>query len=229
MLWCICFLNYGDRQAISAIFPKLYDEFHFDTVQLGLIGSAFMWVYALAAPLAGYVGDRLRRKGQIGEAGGGSTPADSRSARHNGNRSRASPYLLRVHWLPMQPAPPAEPSYASVHQPRRPRFARQARPPILIVGMVAGFISAVHGVSAFVVALAEWDVPRWLGWILFPISHTPFKVPESWDGPTFVLRNELLFSLYLAVASLIAWMALRAWARGAFSKHRRRPQKCKDG
>src|SRR5258706_14139792 len=39
MLWFICFLNYGDRQAISAIFPKLHDEFNFDTVQLGLIGS----------------------------------------------------------------------------------------------------------------------------------------------------------------------------------------------
>jgi MFS family permease len=65
MLWFVCFLNYGDRQAINSIFPKLKGEFGFDEVQLGLIGSAFMWVYAAAAPLAGYVGDRVRRKDLI--------------------------------------------------------------------------------------------------------------------------------------------------------------------
>ena len=62
MLWLVCFLNYADRQAIFSVFPKLESEFGFNSVQLGLIGSAFMWVYALAAPLAGYAGDRWRRK-----------------------------------------------------------------------------------------------------------------------------------------------------------------------
>src|SRR3982750_2430923 len=62
MLWFTCFLNYADRQAIFSIFPKLHDEFGFDKVQLGIIGSAFMWVYAFGAPLAGFAGDRLRRK-----------------------------------------------------------------------------------------------------------------------------------------------------------------------
>jgi MFS family permease len=62
MLWLVCFFNYADRQAIFAVFPMLKEEFGFDAVQLGLIGSAFMWVYALGAPLAGYVGDRVPRK-----------------------------------------------------------------------------------------------------------------------------------------------------------------------
>ncbi len=62
MLWFVCFFNYADRQAIFSVFPRLKDEFGFDKVQLGLIGSAFMWVYALAAPVAGFVGDRWRRK-----------------------------------------------------------------------------------------------------------------------------------------------------------------------
>jgi len=65
MLWFICFFNYADRQAIYAVFPKLKDEFGFDNVRLGLIGSAFMWVYAAGAPLAGYIGDRTRRKDLI--------------------------------------------------------------------------------------------------------------------------------------------------------------------
>ena len=65
MLWFVCFFNYADRQAIFAVFPKLKEEFGFDPVQLGLIGSAFMWVYAAGAPLAGFIGDRFRRKDLI--------------------------------------------------------------------------------------------------------------------------------------------------------------------
>jgi MFS family permease len=61
MLWCVCFFNYADRQAIFSVFPTLRQEFGFDKVQLGLIGSAFMWVYAFGAPFAGFVGDRVRR------------------------------------------------------------------------------------------------------------------------------------------------------------------------
>ncbi|MDB6039928.1 MAG: major facilitator superfamily 1 [Verrucomicrobiales bacterium] len=62
MLWFICFFNYADRQAIFSIFPKLKDEFGFDKVQLGLIASAFMWVYALGAPFAGFIADRFPRR-----------------------------------------------------------------------------------------------------------------------------------------------------------------------
>jgi len=62
MLWFICFFNYADRQAIFSVFPKLESEFGFSKFQLGLIGSAFMWVYAAGAPLAGLIGDRVPRK-----------------------------------------------------------------------------------------------------------------------------------------------------------------------
>jgi MFS family permease len=65
MLWFVCFFNYADRQAIFSVFPRLQEEFGFDKLQLGLIGSAFMWVYAFGAPLAGFVGDRVRRKDLI--------------------------------------------------------------------------------------------------------------------------------------------------------------------
>jgi len=62
MLWWVCFFNYADRQSMYAVFPALRAEFGFDPVQLGLIGSAFMWVYAAGAPLAGFICDRLSRK-----------------------------------------------------------------------------------------------------------------------------------------------------------------------
>lgn len=62
MLWFICCFNYADRQAISVVFPALKAEFGFNKEQLGWIGSAFMWVYAGAAPLAGWAGDRMQRR-----------------------------------------------------------------------------------------------------------------------------------------------------------------------
>lgn len=62
MLWFVCFFNYADRQAIAAVLPVLGEEFAFSKTQQGLIASAFMWVYALSAPLAGGVGDRTSRK-----------------------------------------------------------------------------------------------------------------------------------------------------------------------
>lgn len=62
MLWFICFFNYADRVAISSVFPILEEQYHFTGSELGLIGSAFMWVYAVAAPFAGHVGDRYPRK-----------------------------------------------------------------------------------------------------------------------------------------------------------------------
>lgn len=65
MLWFVCFFNYADRQAIFSVFPMLAEEFGFNEVELGLIASAFMWVYAAAAPMAGLIGDQVRRKDLI--------------------------------------------------------------------------------------------------------------------------------------------------------------------
>ena len=61
MLWLVCFFNYADRQAISTVFPLLKEEFGFVMFQLGLIGSALMWVYAAGAPFAGFIADRVKR------------------------------------------------------------------------------------------------------------------------------------------------------------------------
>jgi MFS family permease len=65
MLWSICFCNYADRQAIFSVFPLLEREMQLSPVQLGLLGSAFAWVYGLAAPLAGMIVDRVKRRTAI--------------------------------------------------------------------------------------------------------------------------------------------------------------------
>jgi MFS family permease len=65
MLWCISFFNYADRQAISSVFPLLEKELGLSMVQLGLLGSAFAWVYGLSGFFAGFVVDRISRKKAI--------------------------------------------------------------------------------------------------------------------------------------------------------------------
>jgi MFS family permease len=65
LLWFVCFFNYADRQAIYSVFPLLKAEMGLSDVQLGVVASSFMWLYALSAPLAGLTGDRLSRKALI--------------------------------------------------------------------------------------------------------------------------------------------------------------------
>lgn len=62
MLWFVCLFNYADRQAIFSVFPLLKAEMHLSDVQLGIVASSFMWVYAFGAPFAGLIGDRANRK-----------------------------------------------------------------------------------------------------------------------------------------------------------------------
>jgi len=65
MLWGIAFFNYADRQAIFSVFPLLQKSMALTNVQLGLLGSAFAWVYGLGALFAGNIVDRVRRKTAI--------------------------------------------------------------------------------------------------------------------------------------------------------------------
>jgi MFS family permease len=62
MLWMVTFFNYADRQALASILPLLEKEFQLTLVQLGMLSSAFAWVYGLSSPLAGNLADRIRRK-----------------------------------------------------------------------------------------------------------------------------------------------------------------------
>jgi MFS family permease len=62
MLWFVCFLNYADRQAIFSVFPLLKSQMKLSDLQLGIVGSSFMWMYALFGPVAGLLCDRFPRK-----------------------------------------------------------------------------------------------------------------------------------------------------------------------
>jgi MFS family permease len=62
LLLVVWMLNYLDRQVIFSIFPLLQQELHVSTFQLGLLGTAFLWVYALCSPWAGHLADRFGKK-----------------------------------------------------------------------------------------------------------------------------------------------------------------------
>ncbi len=65
MLWCVCFLNYADRQAIFSVFPLLKRQLALSDIQLGVVGSSFMWMYALIGPFAGWLCDRVKRRSLV--------------------------------------------------------------------------------------------------------------------------------------------------------------------
>ncbi len=65
MLWGISFFNYADRQAIFTVFPLLAIEMNLSKVDRGALGSSFAVIYGLAAPFAGMLVDRIRRKDAI--------------------------------------------------------------------------------------------------------------------------------------------------------------------
>ncbi len=54
-------INYADRSALSSVLPALREEMGLTDVQLGLLGSVFLWSYALGSPAAGLVADRFSR------------------------------------------------------------------------------------------------------------------------------------------------------------------------
>src|SRR2546428_2471536 len=58
----INFLNYMDRWVASAASPLIQQEFHLSDALVGLLGSAFLLVYAFAALPFGYWADRGVRK-----------------------------------------------------------------------------------------------------------------------------------------------------------------------
>ena len=62
LLWFAYFFNQADRQVYSFVLPSLQADLQLDDIQAGLVGSIFMWTYALLVPVAGYAGDAFRRK-----------------------------------------------------------------------------------------------------------------------------------------------------------------------
>jgi predicted MFS family arabinose efflux permease len=65
MLWCVCFLNYANRQLIFTVFPLLGAEFRLTDASLSIVSASFMCAYALFGPIGGMACDRFSRRSLI--------------------------------------------------------------------------------------------------------------------------------------------------------------------
>jgi MFS family permease len=61
LLWVVALLNYLDRQIIFSVFPLLKADLRLSDLQLGLLGTVFLWVYGALSPVSGYLADRFGR------------------------------------------------------------------------------------------------------------------------------------------------------------------------
>jgi len=61
LLTVLNMLNYMDRFVVSAIVEPMSKELHFTDVHIGWLGSAFLLVYIIVAPIFGRLGDRVSR------------------------------------------------------------------------------------------------------------------------------------------------------------------------
>lgn len=54
-------MNYADRASMSAVLPAVRSDLGISDVSLGLLGSVFLWSYAIGSPIAGSLADRFSR------------------------------------------------------------------------------------------------------------------------------------------------------------------------
>jgi len=62
LLTALNLLNYADRNVLFAVQPLVQEEFHINKAQIGLLTSAFLICYMIAAPFVGPLADRYSRK-----------------------------------------------------------------------------------------------------------------------------------------------------------------------
>ena len=62
VLTALNLLNYADRNVLFAVQPLVQDEFHLTKEQIGVLTSAFLGFYMIAAPFVGPLADRYSRK-----------------------------------------------------------------------------------------------------------------------------------------------------------------------
>lgn len=62
LLWVVGLLNYVDRLVITAMHDPIVAAVPMTEARFGLLTSIFLWVYAVASPACGFLGDRVSRK-----------------------------------------------------------------------------------------------------------------------------------------------------------------------
>lgn len=66
VLFAINILNFYDRHVAAALVEPIRKEFNLDDTQIGLLGSAFIWIYAIVGVPLGRIADTASRKKLLG-------------------------------------------------------------------------------------------------------------------------------------------------------------------
>ncbi len=66
VLFAINILNFYDRHVAGALAEPMRKEFHLSDADIGLLGSAFIWIYAVIGVPFGRFADKRSRKGLLG-------------------------------------------------------------------------------------------------------------------------------------------------------------------
>lgn len=61
LLWLVACLNYLDRIMLTTMRGSLLEAIPMSEAQFGLLTSVFLWVYALASPVTGFLADKFKR------------------------------------------------------------------------------------------------------------------------------------------------------------------------
>lgn len=62
LMWVAFFLNQADRQIFGVTLSLIRREFGLDDTHMGLVATTFTIVFGLLVPIAGILGDRMRRE-----------------------------------------------------------------------------------------------------------------------------------------------------------------------
>lgn len=62
IFWVAYFLNQGDRQIFNVVIPLIKADLQVTDVQVGWVATLFTLIYGLLVPVAGFLGDKFRRK-----------------------------------------------------------------------------------------------------------------------------------------------------------------------
>lgn len=220
LLWMIALLNYLDRQVIFSVFPPIQKEMGLSNTQLGLLSSAFLWVYAFLSPFGGFLADRIgRRRVILGSLMVWSLVTWATAHASNFNELLATRALMGISEAFYLPAALA--MVADYHGQKTRSFATGLHQSGLYCGIILGgvgggwfgehygwrFAFTVLGIAGVVygavVALLLKEAPRESTAIEAPRGQFAFlpSLRELWRSPGFPL-----FLFAAGFAAMAYWM-----------------------
>jgi predicted MFS family arabinose efflux permease len=226
LLFGVNLFNYIDRQILFAVFPALKADLHLSDTQLGLLASAFMWVYLSAAPVFGFLADRRSRPRLMGVGVGLWSAATALSGLVRGYGQllvgRALVGIGEASYGSVAPAMLSD-AYDPAHRGRALAVFSMAIPVGSALGyLLGGILERVFGWRAafFVVGLPG----MWLAWTVGRRSDVPrgglserteapprSAVPRMADYRELLTTRSYLLNCLAMTAMTFAVGGLAAW------------------